>query len=213
MPSPPRSLVDAGCYHVIARGNNRQPVFVCDEAFTYFLNQLRALKAKYPAKLYHYCLMMNHIHLLIQIDTGLHLPKLMQNLLRSHALWFQRRIPHTGHLWQARFKSPLIADESYFLEVGRYIERNPVRAGIVRLPEEYPWSSYRRYALGMPNDLVDTDPYYDRIGSTPYRRRIAYRSFVHREGPYDEWLDRTLIEPRAATRADGDVRPTKPIFR
>jgi len=196
MPSAPRPLIDGGCYHVIARGNNRQRVFQDKLAFEYFLKSLQAMKDRYPVRLYHYCLMPNHIHFLLQIANGPHLPKLMHGLLRGFARWFQHRTSYVGHVWQARFKSPMVNDESYFLEVGRYIERNPIRAGLVDDLREYPWSSYSYYAYGMRDDLVDEDPYYAQIGSNGQGRQRAYRDFVKISGPYEGLLDEVLLKRR-----------------
>lgn len=194
MPRPPRSLLDGGCYHVIARGNNRQFIFAEADAFHYFLDLLGRAKARYPATLYHYCLMSNHIHLLLEIAVGEQLPKFMQFVLQGYGRWYQARRTYVGHVWQGRYKSPLVAQDSYFLEAGRYIERNPLQAKLVTDLKDYPWSSYPFYANGTPNPLVDEDPYYAQLGSNPYRRQEAYREFVRRESPYTQVLDAALLE-------------------
>jgi putative transposase len=208
MPSRSRRLVDGGCYHVIARGNNRQRIFHDEAAFRQFLERLGRLKRRWPAKLYHYCLMSNHSHLLLRIETGSHLPKFMQGLLRGYSRWFQQQTSYVGHVWQGRYKSPLIADESYFLEVGRYIERNPLRAGVVDRLEHYPWSSYPYYAHGAHDEWVDEDPYYERVGSDVRRRRQAYQDFVRIPGPYEALLDRALLDGRS-TAGSGRWRRMK----
>ena len=193
MPRKPRQLVDGGCYHLIARGNNRCCVFADDDAFRYFLNCLGRLKKRHQAKLYHYCLMSNHIHLLLEITSGEELPKLMQKLLQGYGRWHQKRRAYIGHVWQGRYKSPLITRESYFLEAGRYIERNPLRADMVSDLREYSWSSYRYYAHGVDDDLVDTDPYYPQLGRTASARQEAYRQFVRIASPYDRFLDHEFL--------------------
>lgn len=194
MPRPPRPLVDGGCYHLIARGNNRQFVFPADEAFRYFLDLLARATARYPAKLYHYCLMSNHLHLLLEIGVGGHLPKFMQFILQGYGRWYQARVGHSGHVWQGRYKSPLVTQESDYLEAGRYIERNPLRAKLVTDLNDYPWSSYRYYAYGFPNPLVAEDPYYSQLGPDPSRRQAAYRDFVRLESPYAPLLDAELVQ-------------------
>ena len=194
MPRPPRPLLDGGCYHVIARGNNRQFIFAETKAFQYFLALLGRAKARYPAKLYHYCLMSNHIHLLLAIACGTELPKFMQCVLQGYGRWYQHRVGQVGHVWQGRYKSPLVAQDSYFLEAGRYIERNPLQAKLVTELQEYPWSSYPFYAHGTPSPLVDEDPYYAQLGPNPYRRQEAYREFVRRASPYTHVLDAALLE-------------------
>ncbi len=186
--------MDQGCYHLIARGNNRQFVFRDAAAFQHFLALLARAKAKYPAKLYHYCLMSNHLHLLLEIQQAEHLPKFMQGLLQGYGRWYKTQHPYWGHVWQGRYKSPLVDQESYYLEAGRYIERNPLRAKLVPDLKDYPWSSYAFYAFGTPNPLVDEDPYYATLASTPVRRQEAYREFVRLETPYATVLDRHLLE-------------------
>ena len=194
MPRKPRELVDGGCYHLIARGNNRQALFTSDEAFRYFLDLLARAQARHPAQLYHYCLMSNHIHLLLAIGRAEGLPKFMQFVLQGYGRWFQARFCYVGHVWQGRYKSPRVAKESYFLEAGRYIERNPIRAGLVTNPCDYPWSSYRAYACGEANPLLTEDPYYADLDSTPAKRQAAYRKFVQLESPYATMLDEELVK-------------------
>ena len=190
----PRQLLDGGCYHLIARGNNRQFLLTDAEACRYFLNLLARAKARYPAKLYHYCLMSNHIHLLVEMGEGVLLPKFMQLVLQGYARWYGKRQNYSGHVWQGRYKSPLISQESYYLEAGRYIERNPLRARIVQDLKDYPWSSYPTYADGRANALVDEDPYYAQLGPTSTHRQVAYRDFVRLESPYANILDTELVE-------------------
>ena len=194
MARPPRPLLDHGCYHLIARGNNRQFLFLDEEAFRYFLGLVARAKTQYPAKLYHYCLMSNHIHLLLEIADGSQLPKFMQGVLQGYARWYCTQQHYSGHVWQGRYKSPLIEHESYYLEAGRYIERNPLRAKLVADLTDYPWSSYGFYAYGQADALVDEDPYYAQLGATLAERQAAYRNFVHLESPYATMLDAELVE-------------------
>ena len=194
MPRASRHLQDHGCYHLIARGNNRQFLFTAEEHFLYFLDLLARIKAHYPAQLYHYCLMSNHIHLLVEIEAGTQLPKFMQSLLQGYGRWHAKRRGYLGHVWQGRYKSPLLDRESYFLEAGRYIERNPLRAKMVKHINDYPWSSYSAYAYGKHDPLLDEDPYYAQLGATVEARQLAYRDFVGLESPYAPILDRELVE-------------------
>jgi putative transposase len=182
-------LVDGGFYHLIARGNNRRTVFQHPTGYEKFKALLAKSKKQYRWQLIHYCLMPNHIHLLGQIDQALELPKIMQFLLFSYSKWYQKTYGYVGHLWQQRYKSPLLDKESYFLECGRYIERNPVRAKIVRHEENYRWSSYQHYAYGKTDPLVSEDPYYEELGPNNLVRQARYQEFVKLEGPYDEMVD------------------------
>jgi putative transposase len=194
MPRKPRQLLDNGFYHVIARGNNRLFLFGVEDGFERFKALLIGAKVKYPYKLFHYCLMTNHFHLLIQIEQAISLPKLMQSLLFEYSRWYRKHTGYVGHLWQGRYKSPIIDKESYLLECGRYIERNPLRAGIVTEAKDYRWSSYRYYALGEFNELVDEDPCYQNLGSDLVVRRQRYVEFISLNGPYDYMVDNSLME-------------------
>src|SRR3989338_8506922 len=148
MPRKPRQLIDFGYYHLIARGNNKLFIFHQNGGFDYFRSLLYGSKRKFSWKLHHYCLMANHIHLLCQMEEGSELPKLMQYLLFEYSRWYRKQTGYTGHLWQGRYKSPLIETESYLLECGRYIERNPLRAKLVHDVGNCPHSSYQHYAFG-----------------------------------------------------------------
>ena len=194
MPRKPRQIVDQGCYHLIARGNNRLSIFAIEGGFETFKNLIQESKKKYSWKLMHYCLMTNHIHLLGQIEKGKDLPKLMQYLLFEYSRWYRMRVNYVGYLWQGRYKSSLIEKDSYFLECGRYIERNPLRAGIVRQAEDYRWSSYCYYAFGNDDPLIDEDPYYENLDADSKSRQACYREFVRLDGPYDKLVDKTFLE-------------------
>ena len=194
MPRAPRQLVDGGVYHLIARGNNRQCLLTGEDQFRYFLDLLTRAKSRHPAKLYHYCLMSNHVHLLLEIATAEDLPRLMQYVLQGYGRWIAARRGYSGHVWQGRYKSPLVDQESYYLEAGRYIERNPLRAKMVRELKDYPWSSYPTYALGIANPLLSEDPYYVQLGATALERQTAYRDYVRLDSPYASLLDQELVE-------------------
>ena len=195
MPRKPRQLVDGGYYHLIARGNNRLYLFQqAKGGYDFFKALLAESKKKYQWKLSHYCLMGNHIHLLGWVEKGQELPRLMQFLLFEYSRWYRLKMKYVGHLWQGRYKSPRIEKESYFLECGRYIERNPLRAGIVEKAEDYLWSSYRYYAFGMSDELVDEDPYYLGIGADAKSRQEKYREFIKLPGPYDKLVDELLLK-------------------
>ena len=117
----------------------------------------------------------------------------MHSLLLNYSRWYRKKRLHVGYLWQGRYKSPLVDKESYFLECGRYIERNPVRAGLAARPENYVWSSYRHYSNGENDPLIDEDPYYGELGSNNLERQVRYCEFVSLEGPYDRLVDDLLI--------------------
>mgnify|MGYP001558251488 FL=1 len=134
-------VADQEIYHLITRGNNRMKVFHTDEDFRFYLELIAKYKALHPVLLYHYCLMSNHIHLLGKVIQAGNLKKFMQGLNQSYSNYYKRVYKHSGHLWQGRYKSFLIQKDSYLLECGRYIERNPLRAKMVEDPKDWPWSS------------------------------------------------------------------------
>jgi putative transposase len=176
------------------RGHNRETVFADDDDRRHFLNLLARDQERFPWRLYHYCLMSNHFHLLVQLQEPKNLSLLVAGLLRSYVHYFNRRYGFCGHLWQGRFKSPAIEVERYLLSCGRYIERNPVEAGMVEAAWQYPWSSCRHYALGEPDALLADNPWYDAYATTPEQRQERWRLFLQGGDPAepivrrDDWL-------------------------
>jgi putative transposase len=145
MPRSARILPEQGIFHIMARGNNRQEIFKDKEDFEQYIYLLKLYKEQHLFKLYHYCLMSNHLHLILETTPSTNLPKLMKQISLSYMHYFRRRYRYYGHFWQGRYKSLLIEKDSYLLTCGKYIEMNPVRAKMVAFPEEHPWSSYRTY--------------------------------------------------------------------
>lgn len=178
MPRIFRLLPETGIFHILTRGNNRQKVFKDDKDYSFYLELLRHYKQEHKFLLYHYCLMSNHIHLILETTSQTNLSKLMKQINLSYLYHFRRRYRYYGHLWQGRYKSLLIEKDSYLIACGRYIERNPLRAGIVHKPEEYPWSSYAFYAYAKKNELLDTDPLYQELGSNDKERQLSYRRSI-----------------------------------
>lgn len=131
-------------YHIIARGNRKQPIFISDDDRCLFLNCLREACKKHGAVVHAYCLMDNHYHLFIETPYG-GLSKLMHDINTSYAVYFNKKHGLVGHPFQGRFKSILVQADSHALDVTAYIHLNPVRAKIAKRPEDYPWSNYREY--------------------------------------------------------------------
>ena len=181
----PRQLSSTGWYHAIGRGNNRQPLFLDRPDFERFLLILGKYLTKHPVKIAHYCLMPNHVHLLLFSELRDSLSKYLQGVNLSYSWWYRNRYDFCGHVWQGRFKSFPIEKESYLTECSRYIERNPVNAKIVTHPEKYPWSSYRFYSEGAKNHLVTPDPGYRNLASTEAARQNIYQSYVETARPYE----------------------------
>lgn len=192
MPRRPRALVDDGIYHVYNRGNDRIDLFRCEEDFHSFLNLLLEAKQRFSLSIYHYCLMTNHFHLFVRVRQGDDLPKSMHSVQLAYTRVLKKRYEHLGHAFQGRFRSPLISKESYYLQCGRYIERNPVKAGMVKRAEDYEYSSARYYVFGRKDPLITPDEYYLELGNTDEERRKEYRDFLSLEEPYSEMVDEML---------------------
>lgn len=180
--------------HVIQRGNNREPIFYDETDYRFYLEKLNDACKKHKCNLHAYVLMTNHVHLLITPHTGDGISKVMQMLGRYYVQYFNYTYDRTGTLWEGRYKATLLDSEQYLLTCMRYIELNPVRAGIVEHPRDYPWSSYHSNALGEGDELVTVHALYRRLGSLNKERQSAYRIlFKHRIA------ERTLEELREAT--------------
>jgi putative transposase len=185
MPRAPRRRLwsDAACYHLINRGHNREVIFADDVDRLYFLSLLARYRARYNFRLYHYCLMGNHFHLLLRLPQPRALSLLGAGLLRAYVHHANRRHGFVGHLFQGRFKSPAVEADEYLLSCGRYVERNPVEAGLSVLPWEYRWSSCRAYALGEADELLTPNPWYEALSPDPGRRQQLWREFLLGEDP------------------------------
>jgi putative transposase len=193
MPRPLRPIDDGLIYHVINRGNNRQPVFHKPDDFQAFLRALGDLKRRMPFELYGYCLMSNHFHLLLR-PRGATVSRILQSLLVSHTLRYHKHYRTGGHIWQGRFKSPVIQNDEHLLAVLRYIEANPLRAKIVKRAEKYPWSSYPLHGQGVADELVDPLTLYDQLSPLPKVRQRRWAEKVHQ--PQEE---ATLAQIRRST--------------
>jgi putative transposase len=192
MPRKPRylQLAEDAAYHVLNRGHNREAIFAHDDDKAAFLALLRRYRQRFAFRLYHYCVMDNHFHLLLQPADPRQLSRLMAGLLLAYARYVNRRHGFVGHLFQGRFKSPLVQREGYWLSCGRYIERNPVAAGLVACAWDYRWSSCRAYALGREDDLLDANPCLRAWSEDAERRRGLWRQFVMDEDAREREIER-----------------------
>jgi putative transposase len=185
-----RGAIAGTPYHVLNRGNNRQAIFFNDEDYAFFLDVMSQAKKKYSCRIYSYVLMTNHFHLIAETDaTGEDLAKFMKHVSQRHGQYVNRFQKRSGTLWEGRFKSSAISTDQYMLACSRYIEMNPVRAGIVGKPEEYRYSSYRA-KIGMGagvRSILDADPCYLGLGDTDKQRQQKYREFVQRRVNDEEW--------------------------
>jgi putative transposase len=174
----PRLTLPGYPHHVIQRGNNRQPIFASATDRETMLALLAENASKFRVAIHAYVLMDNHFHLLVTPETADGLPLMMQAVGRRYVRYFNDLQGRTGTLWEGRYKSTLIQSERYLLACMAYIDLNPVRAGLVAEPKDYPWSSHRHY-MGLHRDrLVTPHPLVWQLGNTPFAREVAYAEMV-----------------------------------
>ena len=180
MPRKARTVIPGVAHHVVQRGHNRQVVFAADENFQFYLENLTDLKGELDVRLYAYCLMTNYVHLLLMPAQGQTLASLLKALAGRQTRYVNRVEGRSGTLWEGRYKSSPVDTESYLLECSRYIELNPLRAGIVGRPEQYRWSSFGAKAGLWEDRRLDLDPCYLAMGETEQQRQSRYAAFVSR---------------------------------
>lgn len=174
--------------HVIQRGNNRQVCFCSDQDCGFYINCLKESSKKFEVDVHAWVLMTNHVHLLVTPNIEYGISRMMQSLGRTYVRYFNREYRRTGTLWEGRFKSSLVQSETYLLQCYRYIELNPVRAGMVDDPGKYSWSSYQCNALGKISDLMTPHQEYLMLGKTQEERQKYYRELFRTQ------LDGSLIK-------------------
>jgi len=181
----PRLFAPGLLYHVIVRGNHRQKTFRTQRDYQAYLERLARYRQKHKVSLYAYCLMPNHVHLLLECSQT-PLAKFMQALQQSYTQYFNLAHRKVGHLFQGRYKAVICEKDEYLLELVRYIHLNAVRAKLVRSAEQYPYSGHHSYMTGKPTEVMDPGPILKLFGGVK-----AYRRFVqdgmgegHREDYY-----------------------------
>lgn len=213
----PRFFVQGETLHVIQRGNNRIPIFSANHDYLFFLDCLQQASTEHGLVIHAYVLMRNHVHVLASPHHEASLPKTFQSVGRRYVQHFNHVYKRTGTLWEGRYRATLIDSERYLLTCMRYIELNPVRAGMVAHPADYPWSSYGPNAAGAWNALITPHEVYLRLGQSIEERNNAYKQLFQaqlsdtdveaiRDATQKAWVlgsnpFRTRIEARADRRA------------
>lgn len=178
MPRTRRLLLSKSFYHIMARGNNHNVIFKNKKNYQYYLENILKYKSEHPFDLYHYCLMPNHIHFLIQTKNALDFSTFMKKINLAYFHHFKQEYGWVGHLWQGRYKSQPVGKDEYFIQCGKYIELNPVRANLVKTPKNYKYSSYNFYAYGKPNELITKDFMFNNMGKNDIERQKVYRDLI-----------------------------------
>jgi putative transposase len=197
MPRRARIVLAGVPVHITHRGNNRQACFHADNDRAFYLHHLRRLTKETANELHAYCLMGNHVHLLLTPGTDQACARLMQRLAQLHTQYVNKRYGRSGSLWEGRFRSCLVQAEDYLLACYRYVEANPVRAGLCRDPREFEWSSHRANAGSSEDPCLTPHEEFTRLGLSPTTRRQAYRELFQSDPRY--WR---TDEIRAATNGN-----------
>ncbi len=176
----PRLTLPGYAHHVIQRGNNRQPIFLQLADYATWLRLAAECARQFDVAIHAYVLMENHFHLLATPESAEGLPKMMQALGRRYVRYFNDQHARTGTLWEGRYRSTVIQAEQYLLPCMTTMDLNPVRAGLVSVPQDYPWSSYSHYVGQRVDKLVTVHPIVWAMGNTPFSREAAYADLVKR---------------------------------
>ncbi len=197
MPRKPRIVLPGHPVHIIQRGNNRSATFYSDQDNHFYLDALKQVSEEHECAIHAYVLMTNHVHILVTPTLATGISYMMQSIGRRYVRYINKTYKRTGTLWEGRFKHSLIQDDFYYLICSRYIELNPVRAGMVACPEDYEWSSYRRNALGQLNSIIQPHALYLKLGRSVEERAEHYQALFH-----SHIEDETLEAIRKATNKD-----------
>ena len=221
MARPRRLFIPGLSVHVIQRGNNRNAIFGDQADYEVFLAFLRAASERYGVAVHGYALMTNHSHLIVTPKDAEALPRTMKEHGGRYVKHYNRKYQRIGTLWNGRHRALLIDDERYWLTCLRYVEQNPLRAQLVRVPEAYPWSSYRVHALGEDPDWLELHPLYLALGHNSQDRQAAYRALFR--APVTEaeavqqrerWRPigvRRVSDPDPDPRLTPSLSPTAPV--
>jgi len=199
VPRTGRKRSEGGIYHIVLRGSNRQTIFEDEEDAIKFVETLQTYKDISGYKVYAYCLMGNHVHLLLKEEQE-ELGIIMRRIGASYVYWYNRKYQRCGHLFQDRYKSEAVEDDRYFLTVLRYIHRNPLKAGIVKDIAAYKWSSYSEYTRN--SKMIDTDFALKLFNDNKEKAIVSFTEF-HEITSDDTCLDmdesRRILDEEAIT--------------
>ena len=175
MPRKPRMYLAGVPCHVVQRGNNRDACFFTDDDHAFYLEVMADACRRHRVRVHAYVLMTNHVHLLLTPETVEGVSRVMQSVGRRYVQYVNRAYRRSGTLWESRHKASLVDAERYLLACHRYIEFNPVAAGMVKHPGDYRWSSYGANTWGKRDDLLSSHALYLALGEDPASRQSRYR--------------------------------------
>ncbi len=186
MPRKPRFYQPGLAVHVFQRGHNKEPVFFEAEDYLTYLRILKESAEACGCLIHAYVLMTNHVHLLVTPKSSTAISTLFQSIGRHYVPYINKTYQRRGSLWEGRHKGNIIESDAYFLRCMRYIEMNPVRAGMVDHPAKYRWSSYAANAQGIDNAVIYIHEQYLALGNNPESRQSAYRGLFEIKADADE---------------------------
>ena len=175
MPRKPRFYLPGVPAHLVQRGHSREPVYFEKDDYTAYLHWMEEAAQRYDCAVHAYVLMTNHVHILVTPGKQNSISLMMQYVGRRYVPYINATYGTSGSIWEGRYKASMIHDEEYLLTCMRYIELNPVRAGMVKSPGAYRWSSYRVNGQGARTDILQPHPLYLQLGSSAKQRLEAYR--------------------------------------
>lgn len=202
MPRTARLILPHFPHHVLHRSRHREAVFLGEDDYRFYVDSIWKGREIFGVKIYAYCLMLNHVHLIVNPgNDARNLSRFMKHLAGRQSGYMRRSSRYDGALWEGRYRSSPIASHEFLLACGRYIELNPMRACLVAQPDAYAWSSYRA-KVGLSSDLIDLDPTYINLGQTPQDRAQQYQRYLQEPIPYEEW--KTIREAIQSGNLTGD---------
>ncbi|WP_189432323.1 transposase [Alishewanella longhuensis] len=217
MARKPRSFIDGMPYHIINRGHNRMHCFGSEADKRVFFKMLCSKLETFAIKLHAFVLMSNHYHLLITPEDGAEVPHFMQCLGRKYAAYYNTINQRTGTVWDGKYFASVIESDYYLLACYRYIELNPVRAGLVKTPGGFEWSSFLTNACGKNSTVITPHTTYEALGATSLARLKAYNQLFTQPMSEDELYDirnaltKNSIKPRPQNRLDRYRRPVDKV--
>jgi REP element-mobilizing transposase RayT len=201
MSRQPRKLAETGFYHIVFRGVNHCHVFEADEDCIKFLEVFAKVKEAHSFELYAYCLLDNHVHLLLKERSLGDIALVMQKLLSPYAYWFNNKYQRSGQLIANRYRSECVETDEYLLTLVRYIHQNPLKAGITDQISSYRWSSYPEY-LGKREGMVSTDFVLTMFSHDPTRAREEFEVFHRKSDNKDYSLPNSMKKSEQQVRLE-----------
>jgi len=197
MPSYARKhqLQQSLVYHAFSRSNGRKVIFQESEDFEHFKRLLREYSDRFNSQIYHWAIMPTHYHLVVEFENPELISKFMAGLHRAYSHYYHKQYNAVGFLWQGRFKLQPIQKDLYLKNCGRYVERNPVRAGIVAEACQYSHSSARFYCLGQEDGITQVSPDFEEFGKSVTERRSTYKEFLKAPNSQEEALFSNIEVP------------------